>query len=168
MTEKSELDQLAALAADADAGAAASDPVTPEQEAIATSPDYQKEAMQTVEMLGAMIVGYAPDAVGIWTPETTQSVGKALAPVLEKYGVTLGTLPPELYLVMMAAMPLYQSAKIVALQMQSNREKAAQSVQVQNQTTQEGLFRKPENSPNGVMDTATAQSVHDQMKLYER
>ncbi|MFZ3219889.1 MAG: hypothetical protein WA174_07640 [Rhodoferax sp.] len=79
--------------------------------------NYALEASATVDTFAALLVGYCPDTASLWTDDKKIAVAAALAPVMEKYGFTLGALPVELVLIMTAGPLLYQSAKLVAAQM---------------------------------------------------
>lgn len=123
--QPSDLDNLDALAAQVDADATGT---LPDGTLIADQPapvNYGQEAAATVDTFAALLVGYCPAAAELWTEDKKQAVAMALAPVLEKYGITLGALPCELVLIITAGPLLYQSAKLVAAQMQAERAKVA-------------------------------------------
>lgn len=120
-----ELDQLKLGAAGVDSEAAPQAPIDPNAPPPAPPVDYGLEARMSVDTFSSLVCGYAPAAAAIWTDDAKNRVAMSLAPVLEKYGITLGALPPELLLAMTAGPLLYASAKIVATQMQTERTKAA-------------------------------------------
>lgn len=159
-----ELDQLHGLAIAADAEAI---PATPEAppvdengQPLPPPPDFSTEAAGAVDMFSALVVGYCPKAESIWTPETKGRIAGALAPVMEKYGVTFGSLPPEVMLLIVAGPPLWQSSRLLAEQINADREKARQ---VQGKT--------PEGPPAGIAPPAPEehpmQERHPQMGLYK-
>ena len=102
-----ELDQLAGIAAEADTAAAPPE-LTPDGQPVqpAAAIDYATEAAAAVDMFAGLVTGYAP------------------APVLEKYGVSVGAMPPELLLIVTAGPLLYQTSKLVAAQMHAQKAKA--------------------------------------------
>lgn len=120
------------------------------EETAAPVADYQTEAAQAVDMFAALIVGYAPGTADIWNDGTKGRVAAALAPVMAKYGVSFGSLPPELTLIVVAGPPLYMSARIVAAQMKSDRAPKAN-----------------ENDAPAAPDAAPDAGVHPQVQLYQ-
>ncbi|AXS79864.1 hypothetical protein [Dechloromonas sp. HYN0024] len=162
-----EVDTIAARAAEIDQLAGVTDPAAPAAEApadIQPPPDYYREASQAVEMIAAIIVGYCPDCAPIWDSETKNRVSAALAPVLEKYGVNFGNMPPELMLVIVAGPLLFQTAKTVAAF--NIAQKAIKDAQEQSKTKDDG---KPMViRPTGDKDKPETpnQMVHSQMALY--
>ena len=154
-----DLDQLHGLAAAANAEAL---PILPEAPALGDDgqplpppPDFANEAAGAVDMFGALVVGYCPACESIWTPETKGRISAALTPVMEKYGVTFGTLPPELMLLIVAGPPLWQSSKLLASQINADKEKASQA-----EPANPARVAPPETGAGPV------QEVHPQMALY--
>jgi hypothetical protein len=133
----SDLDNLDYMAAQADSGAEAIDALArgPEldsngQPIQPPSPtDYHTEAAGMVDVFAALLVGYAPQTESIWTGQAKTRTAQALAPVLEKYGVTLGGMPPELTLLIVAGPLLWQSSRVVAAQMAEAKRPAAARVE---------------------------------------
>lgn len=129
-TPPSELDALDGLAAQVDADHAGA---LPDGSLIADQPaaiDYTTEAAATVDTFAALIGGYCPAAGELWDTERKRAVSMALAPVMEKYGFSLGALPPEITLIIVAGPLLYQTSKIVAVQMAQDKAKAKPAQQV--------------------------------------
>lgn len=93
-------------------------------------PDYAKGAAGLVDLLSSMIDGYAPGAG--WQDAQRARMAASVAPVLEKYGWDIeGSMPCELVALMVCGPALYQSAKIVALKIQTDRialERAARGL----------------------------------------
>lgn len=123
-----EMEALAAAAAEADALAG----VAPAAEgqggpAGAAGPDYGTEAAQAVGVFADLLAAYAPGTATIWTAEARQRTAAALGPVMEKHGWTMAGLPPELTLAVVAGPLLWQSARVVAAQVQYDRARAAQA-----------------------------------------
>lgn len=121
----SELDNLAGLAATVDGEHLGS---LPDGSAIADQPapvDYAGEAAMTVDTVAALITGYCPATTDLWSADKKAAVTAALAPVYEKYGFTMGGMPCELVLLITAGPLLYQSSKLIAHQMAT--EKAAKA-----------------------------------------
>lgn len=115
-----------ASAADTAAGVSTGNPDQVDQVAVAV-PDPTHEAMGVVELVAAMVCGYAPKATAIWTDTAKMRTAQALAPVMQKYGVSMGAFPCELTLVIVAGPVLWQSAKVMAEQAKTDkaeREKA--------------------------------------------
>lgn len=119
--------------------------------------NYKVEASKCVDMIAAMMLGYCPPTATVWTEDKKTAVSAALAPVLEKYGVTMAAMPCELVLVFVAGPALYASAKLVATQMKveqiANRVQASQAPAVE---------KKP-----GETGNAPAAPTHPQTALYK-
>lgn len=98
---------------------------TEQKEAQQEKSLYDLAADQTVDMLVALVLGYAPKCADIWTLDTKARVSQSLAPVLQKYNVNLSVIPCELILLMTAGPVLYQTAKVIAKQIEDDRVKAA-------------------------------------------
>ncbi|WP_250479024.1 MULTISPECIES: hypothetical protein [unclassified Caballeronia] len=118
------LDSLGGMAAGIDAEAAAAlDPSQgqPGQPgAMPQGPDYLKGATGTVEMVRALIGGFAPGAE--WDDATSVRMGASLAPVFEKYGIDMEShMPCELVALFVCGPVLYQSAKAVAFKLKMDR-----------------------------------------------
>lgn len=160
-----DLDNLDHLATQADAGAVAIDtpPGTDGAGSVeATGPDYLTEARGTVDMFTAMMVGYAPKCESVWSEPAKARTAAALAPVMEKYGFNFGAMPPELTLIIVAGPLLWQSSRIVAAQMADDKAKAAKDKPKADPS--DPLTRA--THPTGQPESAPAQEVHDQVKLY--
>lgn len=114
---------LSGMAAEVDA--AAHEAINPgaaaaAAEAAASGPDYAKGAMGTVELVRGMVDGFAPGAG--WDDSTSARMAASLAPVFEKYGWDVeSALPCELVALMVCGPVLYQSARVVALKIQTDR-----------------------------------------------
>ena len=104
-----------------------------------------------------LVCGVAPRAASIWTDEAKARTGAALAPVMAKYGVSLGAIPPELTLLVVAGPLLWQSARAVSAQVDEAQEKAKRR-----QVERGEMQANP--APEGGTVAAAAQ--HEQMKLY--
>ena len=89
--------------------------------------NYASEAAMTVDTFAALLVGYCPATATLWTDDKKAAVSASLAPVMEKYGFTLGGMPCELVLIITAGPLLYQSARIVAAQMAAEKRAAAEA-----------------------------------------
>lgn len=159
MSDTNELDQLHGLAAEADAAAlpppaevqaldAAGNPLPP-------PPDFLTEAQGAVDMFSALVVGWCPKAETIWSPETKGRIAGALAPVMEKYGFSFGSMPPELMLIIVAGPPLWQSSRMVAEQINEDRAKKAEQA---GQQPAAAVTAQAEESPEVLR--------HAQMGLY--
>lgn len=119
-----ELDQLDGLAAAADEHAATLDPVDPNAPPPAPVLNYETEARGMVDMFAALVTGYAPKCAPLWAQDTKTRIAMAAVPVMEKYGFSLGAIPPELTLIIVAGPVLYQTSKVIAQQMNEDRERA--------------------------------------------
>ena len=117
------LDSLAGMVAEADAGAA--EALNPGAAGAANlgaapGPDYARGAAGMCELVRGMVDGFAPGAG--WDDSTNARMAASLAPVFEKYGWDVeGTLPCELVALMVCGPVLYQSARVVALKIQTDR-----------------------------------------------
>lgn len=110
------LDKLDMLAANADDGINAIDNPTAagEQPQVDTGPNYLQEATIIVDVCTAIVVGMVPKTADVWTQAVKDRVAGALAPVLEKYGFTVGDIPPELGLAVALVPPMMQTYKLYA------------------------------------------------------
>jgi len=130
-----ELDNLAAMVANADSGANEIDMLAKGPEVDETGkplpppPDFGSEAAGIVDMVAAMLAGYAPRTQAVWTPAAKQRTAEALTPVLEKYGLSMGGMPCELVLLITAGPLVWQSARIVADQIQQDKAQAVKTVE---------------------------------------
>lgn len=162
--ENHELAGLAGLADEVDGGAAAvaapGDPHAPQP--IPAGPDYGQEAAGMVDMFGAMVCGYAPAAEPLWSPETKGRMAASIAPVMEKYGVSFGALPVEVTALIVCGPVLYQSARVVAAQINADKAKAAAA---QSQAVAHNAA--PAAAPAAPADTPE-QPRHAQMALYQK
>ena len=165
----SDLDNLDHLATQADEGATAIDAAArgPEldengQPVVQPEPtNYGTEAAGVVDMFTAMLTGFAPKTADIWTDAAKQRTALALAPVMEKYGFSFGTMPPELTLAIVAGPLLWQSSRVVAAQI--NAEKKAQAITVQDTTAP--LVKAQQAQEKAPMGPEVV--THPQMGLYK-
>jgi len=117
---RNELESLAGAAASADA---ARDQVeNPElpgavQDEPAGGPDYAQGGAMVTDMVVGMIVGFEPACAEYWPDETKAQVATAAAAVMEKYQITMDSLPVEFMLLALAGPPLYQCSKLIAMKM---------------------------------------------------
>lgn len=164
-----DLDQLTHLADQADAGAIEIDAAArgPELDGegnpvvVAPPTDYQREAAGCVDMFAALVVGFAPKAAPIWSPEAKERTAMALAPVLEKYGFTFGNMPPELTLAIVAGPLLWQTSRVVAEQINEQRRKeGAQAIAAQ-------VAPHAERDPAPESGNGPQVVEHAQMGLYK-
>jgi len=87
----SELDQLEAAAAVVDAEAVAHDPATaPEQEAVRI--DAAAEVAALLQTVAGILSPAFPCLAGIYDESTCRRLGEAAAPVMDKYGLSVGGL----------------------------------------------------------------------------
>ena len=173
MSNTSDLDQLDAAIAAAD-GEAFPDvpelpPVDENGDPLPAPPDYNTEAAAAVDIFAALLIGVCPEAVAVWTDDTKDRVAAALAPVLEKYGVTIGNLPPELMLAIVAAVPLAQSMRMLAMKFAQAKAAIGQSresgkVEARTEELRAGMTAA---AGQGV-EKATITQVHPQMGLYKQ
>ncbi|WP_042301740.1 hypothetical protein [Paraburkholderia kururiensis] len=118
------LDAMAGVVAGIDAEAAAA--LNPGMSAGAPGaqadmgPDYMRGASGIVDLVSAMLDGYAPGAG--WNDQQRTLMSASIAPVLEKYGWNVeDKLPCELVALAVCGPALYQSAKVVAFKLQQDR-----------------------------------------------
>lgn len=151
-TTATPLDHLDDLAAQVDADTTGT---LPDGTLIADQPaptDYQTEAAGTVDMVAAMIGGYCAPAGALFTDDKKRAVVGALVPVMVKYQFSLGALPCELTLIIVAGPLMYQASKLVAAQMRQEQAATAKPAQVaarpastdtpeQKRTPQEALYQ---------------------------
>lgn len=149
------LDNLDTIASEADAGAIALDPVAQaEAQAAANAPDFGQEATIAVDMFAGLLCGFAPKCESIWTTQAKDRTAKALAPVLQKYEITMDKMPVELGLVIVAGPLLWQSSKVVAAQIEADRRAKPIDAQAR------------EAKPAPESGEAPAAPVHPQTALY--
>ena len=169
-----DLDRLDNIAAQADAGAVSMD--TPQDaegqgtELVPMGPDYMMEARGTVDMFAALVVGYAPKAESVWTEAAKSRTAAALAPVMEKYAFSFGSMPPELTLLIVAGPLLWQTSRIVAAQMAEEKAKAKKEDKPKADTTSvaDAMAQAAQPQPTGQPEPAPATPMHDQMRLYQK
>lgn len=124
-------------------------------EAAANGPDYAKGAAGIVELVSAMIDGYAPGA-GWEEPQRTR-MAASIAPVLEKYGWDLNTaMPCELVALMVCGPALYQSAKVVALKIQTDRIALARAARGLNDPN---TVKGGQAAPAGIGDVSAPENL---------
>lgn len=167
-----ELDKLDGMAAQADAGAVSMDTPQSEEgqggELVPMGPDYMIEARGAVDMFAALVVGYAPKAADVWTDQAKHRTAAALAPVMEKYAFSFGSMPPELTLLIVAGPLLWQSSRIVAAQMAEEKAKAKKDTKPEQATTVTDVMEQAaQPKPTGQPEAAPATPVHDQVRLYK-
>lgn len=132
-----------------------------------SGPDYGMESKAVVDMVGALVVGYAPEAADVWSEPTKSAIAQAMAPVMEKYGMSVGTMPPELTLIVVAGPVCWQTAKIIS----EKRERDARNRQRRNAdavahfATTRGLAGGAPGEPES--GEAPGPAVHEQVKLYQ-
>ena len=164
-----DLDNLQGVAAAADSNAAELDgqnqaPGT-EVAVIEQGPDYMTEARGMVDLFAAMAVGYAPKAESVWTEQAKARTAAALVPVMEKYAFSMGAMPPELTLIIVAGPMLWQTSKIVAAQMAEEKAKAKPKEKdkpADGQGISEVMAK-----PTGQPEQGPATPTHPQMALYK-
>ena len=127
--------------------------------------NYKTEATKGVDIFSSLITGYCPPTAELWTADKKEAVSDALAPVLEKYKISVGLdkLPCELVLIIVAGPLLYQTSKMVAAQMKREQDAAKQAKQP-NQGNQVNQVKAP-------ADPAAPESPevlrHPQTELYK-
>lgn len=180
MDEFQRLENMAA-AADADAHAIDNPPAPgaapgPGGELVPlqpTGPDYGMEAAMMVDLFAGMACGYAPAAQAVWTDPAKMRTALALAPVLAKYNVSMGALPPEVVLIVVAGPLLWQTARCVALQAASDKRKAdaARTVEAGGQAGPAAVTQHPGQAPAAPPAAAPggspAPAMHSQVALYQ-
>jgi hypothetical protein len=134
-------------------------------DAAANGPDYAKGAAGIVELVSAMLDGYAPGAG--WQEAQRTQMAASIAPVLEKYGWDLNTaMPCELVALMVCGPALYQSAKVVALKIQTDRLALARAARGLNdpntiggERSATGAMHSSAAAPAGVGDMTSADAL---------
>lgn len=136
------LDQLEGIAAAADMGTAqVENPGADLPGQTPPGPDYGTEAAAMVDMIAALVTGYEPKTAPHWGDQRKAGIVAALVPVMQKYNFTMGNIPVELTLLVMAGPPLYMSMKIIAEEMKiraAREVKEAKPAQDVDGTTQGG------------------------------
>jgi len=82
--------ELAALAAEAQALETETAPVDPAAPQEAAPVDYLTDAAGIVDMASEALGAFYPSTLAVLVPEKRQRIAAALAPVMAKYGVSLG------------------------------------------------------------------------------
>lgn len=172
-----ELDQLAGLAAAADQSAAVGQPglaVPVSEDPAQHVPGADEQATDIINGFAGVLAGYAPDTASIWTEQARQASAAAISPLIVKYNINLGAIPPELTAAIVVGPLLYRSATIVGDKIKTDR--AAKLA-----PTQRAAIAPP-GAPGagGMMDStgqalaaapaapgeAPAPAIHPQMALY--
>lgn len=156
------LDALAqqCAAADALAGVGIEPEAMPGEEAPAAV-DYLTEAAGVVDMVAAMIVGYCPDCAPLWEADTKNRVAAALAPVMEKYGASVGAIPPELLLAIVLVPVLLQTANKISAFNAAKKAVAAAQASAKTETGRQ-IIRPTRTDA----DPTPEQARHPQEALY--
>ncbi|PMS38858.1 hypothetical protein [Trinickia symbiotica] len=123
-------------------------------DAAANAPDYLRGASGIVDLVSAMLDGYAPGAG--WKDDQRARMAASVAPVLEKYGFDIeSSVPCELVALMVCGPALYQSAKIVALKIQSDRIALARAARgLDDPSTVKGAARAESGQPAASQGSA--------------
>jgi hypothetical protein len=162
-----ELDNLAGLAAEADQAAVALTPAPPVDPNAPPEPPPppgpEEQAVDLVNMFAGLVIGYAPAAADIWTPQAKEVSAQVLAPVMVKYGFSMTAFPPELAAAIVIGPLLYRSSTMVADKIKADRAAAAAPAK----PVIAGQVPAPVGAPAGP-DGAPAAGVHEQMKLYAK
>lgn len=145
-----ELDQLDGIAAAADANADTAAAHDEAAQALPPGPDYPRQAAAALDLFCGMIAGYAPETAQVFTPDCKQRIAMAAVPVMEKYGFTFDSLPPEIVLLAVAGPPMYQAARMVATRMEADKRKAQAAPQAE-------AVQAPEQQPGQVEPVGTTQ-----------
>ena len=97
---------------------------------LAAGPDYRQEAAELLRFVLALVVPYCRSLGEVWTRDAQTEFCAAAAPVMEKYGFTLGALKalPEIRLALVAVPLLVKSAECVRLEIEARRAAAARDV----------------------------------------
>lgn len=78
-------------------------------------PDYAAEARECVQLVGAVWAGLVPPVAGVFTPAAVDRAGGALAPVFEKYGLSMAVLGPEIMAAVVVGPMILQAGMITKL-----------------------------------------------------
>lgn len=147
------LAELEALAASTDAQSnevqQASIPVDPN--APPEPPGAEEQAYDMVDTFVGMASSYAPEVATCWPEQTKKASAKVLAPLLIKYNINMQNLPPELVAAFVIGPALWQTSKIIAKKINSDRisERPA-----------------PEKQQEEQLKVAPDTAMHPQMGLY--
>lgn len=133
----------------------------------AGGPDFAMEAAKAVDFLSAGIVGFAPQAESIWTPETKARVSLVLAPVFAKYGVDTAVLPCELVALVVVGPPIWASVKIVLAKIEADKSPEARADK-QDAKAQDGLAAEITGASEAASDVAPGPKVAPQVALFKQ
>jgi len=146
-------DLAAAAAAVEGQGSAELGDIAPPAAPIEQGPNYAAEARDAVDFFGEFLGSLFPSVRKLWDQDTRARLAEVTAPVLQKYGITMEWLGPELLLAAVAvplATKTYQAVRddVAAAKRPQQQEKAA---------------RQPAAAPGGVVhvpvETAAQQPV---------
>lgn len=131
-------------------------------EAAANGPDYARGAAGIVDLASAALEGYAPGAG--WPDEQRAKMAASIAPVLAKYGWDMESkVPCELVAALVCGPALYNSAKIVALKITTDRiaiERAARGLSDPNTIKGAAAAESgPPAAPAGIGDLSDAANL---------
>lgn len=138
------------LAHDADQAQAEIAALPPDQQPK-PEPSRDEQALDMVNGFADFAGSYAPEVMAVWTPEVRQRGAAVVAPLLEKYNISMVNLPIEVLALFVLAPPLYRTSVIIAAKIKADR--AAQT--------------EAPAKTDGAKTEGPAMAVHDQVKLYQ-
>jgi hypothetical protein len=123
--ENPDLAALGAAAAAVDADTAYTD-IPPEVDQVEQGTNYALEAQGMVDMVGALACGFCAEAAPLWQPAIKANMAASIAPVLEKYGFTMGGMPVEIAAILTCGPVLWQTARLIGDKIRRDRAAAQQ------------------------------------------
>jgi hypothetical protein len=87
--------------------------------------NYALEAQKMVDMVGALACGFCVEATPLWAPPIRANMAGTLAPVLEKYGFTMGAMPVEIAAIITCGPVLWQTARLIGEKIRRDRAAAS-------------------------------------------
>ncbi|MFL6675876.1 MAG: hypothetical protein ACJ8LG_21615 [Massilia sp.] len=155
-------DQVGSVSSTGNAPVAGGAPAEPPAE-----PSPEEQAADAVNMFADLVVGYAPAAADVWTPQARTASAAVMGPIFVKYGWSLTRLPPELAAAMVVGPLLYRSATVVAEKIKADR---AEKATAQRQVVQGGSAGAPTGSgtPAPGPSEAPPVAVHPQVALFTK
>jgi hypothetical protein len=101
--------------------------------------EYQTDAAMCVDMFVELSIDYCAEVAPLWPDDKRKKIASTLGAVFKKYNFTFARFGPELAFAVAAGPVLWQTSKVIALQM---NKAAAQPVQARAQVPHDGDQQK--------------------------
>lgn len=126
--QQAEVARLASSIAETETGPEEQGTAAPAAEIPAGS--YDDDAEMAVEIFVESAIAYCPQVAPLWPADKRAKVSQALARVFQKYNFSFARFGPEIALIAVAGPALWQTSKVIALQMNAQAAQASAPEQV--------------------------------------